>query len=127
MTQLPEILRLLRTESDRPARAGIISNNGANHESSILATRDGYIHLATQILEFVHSVDEGKAEEDDGIPWGDNIKDALFCFPAAGECSIVGAYLHPTIDSLLAAMNTFLEGVLSEGQRLEDDPDFLEG
>lgn len=127
MTRLPEILGLLRAETDRSARAGIVSDGGRNDESSLLATRDGYLNLAAQILEFVHAVDEGNAEESDGIPWSDNVRTALFDIPEYGECRVVGAYLHPTNESLLKAMNSFLAGVLRKGYRLEDDPDFLQG
>lgn len=127
MTGLGDVIRELREQIDRPARVGIVSDGGHNDESSLKATREGYLSLALQLLEFVHAADEGQCESLGGALWADNVRQALFDFPVYGECQVVGAYLYPTTESLLEGMNKFLQGVLPEGARLEDNPDFLEG
>ena len=124
MPQERNIKRAMELISDsirHPEACCALVDEGYPDETSIMGTRDGYLNLAYRLLEFVHEAESGNTEIEEGVPWHDGIKQALFQLP---DCStwIVGCYLHPDHTSLLRHIEFILGDRLHHP--LSNDPDF---
>ena len=124
---LQQVLNLLDSEISRPgSRVAIVSHNGAADESSLLATRDGYLRLARTLVAFVQAAAGGESERDPetGAWWSDAVSSVFHSLTASSECDLVGAHLCAEHCDLMVAMRRFLADGSCHG--LENDPDFSE-
>ncbi len=134
--ELQQVLRLLEGASVRPASCvAIVSDRGCSDESTMLGTRDSFLHLAHELVSFVARSDaarlRGSTEDDDAGEYdpercefsSGSIRRALYEFPSLRECTIVSALLVEGHDQLLARIREFLP---CEVQGWEGDPQFDE-
>jgi hypothetical protein len=116
---LEQVTTLLTGEIELPdSRIAIVSDRGFSAESSMLGTRDGFLHMALEIISFVARSDKAwqdgtvNNEEHDEFEdlsfWADTVRRALYEFPSIAECTVVGAYLVKDHEALLDLMRKFL-------------------
>ena len=132
---LKDIVEALSGATERPdSRIAIVSDKGAHDESSLVGTRDAYLHLARELVAFVARADELAArgivtspEDDyvseDGAYWTNAVRRALHSFPSSHECGVVGAYLSGSHEEALSLIKRLLP---DEVGGWEADPDFGE-
>ncbi len=96
--ELQQVLRLLEGASVRPASCvAIVSDRGCSDESTMLGTRDSFLHLAHELVSFVARSDaarlRGSTEDDDAGEYdpercefsSGSIRRALYEFPSLRE------------------------------------------
>lgn len=117
--ELSEISLALEAHIKAPtARVALLSDNGAVDESTLLATRDGYLRLAVAIVRVVIESEQPSFE---GSLWTAAINDAFHSFPTFHEVAIVGSELYDTHQALLAALDARLADRVPAWKL---DPDF---
>lgn len=104
------ILRLDEAIRTPDAKVALISEHV--DETSMLATREGYLRLARDLVALVQAADEGTIDEgrigkDKHGQWDDDVKYAFYHFACFDQTGIIGAYILPNHSSLLAAMARF--------------------
>ena len=122
MNALQRVVTLLREHLDGERATVAIAHEFSPDESSLYATPAGYVHFACTLLETVLAAQEGRASaEPDGAVWDGAIKHACMDLPV-GSTSLVGAYVCPSHDALLAKLQALLASDLPPGTQLSSDP-----
>jgi hypothetical protein len=131
--ELRKALETLAAAMERPAsRIALVSGQGANDESSFVATRDGYLHLAYELVSLVMRADEFRStgitadrnydfDAEANAYWTDSICQAIYDFPSFKECYPVGAYLCESPEQGLALVRRLLPQEVAGWER---DPQF---
>lgn len=123
MTKLEEVFQLLTGEiADREARCTIV-DEGQCSESSLMATRDGYLRLAEALIKFLIECDAGGHQERDGYRWDDAIKETMFQLPTESAW-IVGMYLFNNRRELISAIAKVVDPQVAFP--IENDPQFID-
>jgi len=131
MNTLPEIITSLQRIVEKPkSRCAILGSDGVLDESSLMGTRDGYLHLAITLLQLVAACDGQPTEltdierlEEERAYWGDSIKNAIHNLPGT-HLYIIGCFLFDSHQAFLAALEKEVDPTLSDGARLRNDPSF---
>ena len=122
MNALQQAGTLLREHLNGERATVAIAHEFAPDESSLYATPVGYVHFACTLLETVLAAQEGRVPaEPDGAAWDGAIKGACMDLPA-GSTFLVGAYVCPKHEALLARMQALLASDLPPGAQLSSDP-----
>lgn len=106
---IKDAIRLIeRQVAAKGARFAIV-DEGFPDESSLVATRDGYLNLVLAVLRLVALADEGLATDESGrFAWDDGIKAVMHQLPSARSVWLVGACLFPDHASLMTDIRTRL-------------------
>lgn len=109
MSGLVNAIRLIEQEvSVRQARC-VIADEGCPDESSLLATRDGYLNLALSLLNFVADADAGGCRDMVAdYAWDDRIKATMYQLPTH-SARLVGARLFRNHAELMASLSEFVD------------------
>lgn len=100
---ISEAIRLIERQIAAPGAKFAIVDEGGLDESSLMATRDGFLNMALAVLRLVALADEGRAREESGrFAWDDGIKAVMHQFPSFRSVWLVGACLFPDHASLMA-------------------------
>ncbi len=100
-SDITEAIHLIERQVATTGAKFAIVDEGCPDESSLMATRDGFLNLALAILRLVVLADEGRAEEDGPFTWDDGIKAVMHQLPSLRSVWLVGACLFPDHSSLM--------------------------
>jgi hypothetical protein len=102
-SDITEAIRLIGRQVATTGAKFAIVDEGCPDESSLMATRDGFLNMALAVLRLVALADEGRARGDSGpFDWDDEIKAVMHQLPSWRSVWLVGACLFPDHASLIA-------------------------
>jgi|GEM_PF-3764131 len=123
MNELLQAIALLRQHLAGRRDQVALASDTDPAESSLYATPAGYVHFACTLLETALAAEEGKLERDtDQSAWSGEIKSACIDLPGGSSTFLVGAYVCPSHEHVLARLQTLLAGDLPPGTLLSHDP-----
>ena len=118
MSEAIKLLEEVRVNHD--ARFSIV-NEGQIDESSLVATRDGYLNMIISLLQFLDAAERPKRanerptgteaevewDEETGGYWNDWVKYNMFQIPSFAQVWLVGAYLFDTHKTVVEFIDKF--------------------
>ena len=122
-TPLEGTIREIEALVESPHARCVIVDEGFSDESTLMGTRDGYLNLALCLLRFVADVEANRCDTEEGHPWDDRIKAALYQRPIRNAW-IVGAHLFGSHAEYMAELSRLVDPRLEHP--LLNDPSFAE-
>lgn len=118
-----QIIQFLEAQIDREKAACVIVAEASVDDSSLLGTRDGYLHLIVAFLRLIQGADSGTLEPTElGGYWDDSFKDTMLQLPGF-DAWLVGTYLFDHPQALLKAVRRLVSGDEQVIAALDHDPD----